>query len=293
MVDMQRLLILALIGFAAQLVDGALGMAYGLTSTSLLLISGLAPAVASASVHIAEVATTAASGISHIRFGNVDKETVWRLTIPGSIGAFIGACFLSWIPGSLVKPYVSAFLFLLGVYVLVRFLSGVTPRMKADSSGRKFYRPLGFVAGFLDATGGGGWGPLATPILLSRNDLEVRKVIGSVDTSEFAIAVSASLGFFLSMGWEQVHWEWVIALMLGGVIAAPLAAWIVKKIPQHILGVLVGGLILVTNARILMQTLEWQSNSQTLVYVVLSAVWIASLWIAVSKHRRSSSSFSG
>src|SRR3954471_3340417 len=119
---MRRLVVLALIGLAAQLVDGSLGMAYGVTSTSLLLMFGIAPAVASASVHMAEVVTTAASGVSHIRFGNVDKSVVYKLIIPGSIGAFIGACFLGSIPGDIVKPYVSIFLFILGVYVIYRFL---------------------------------------------------------------------------------------------------------------------------------------------------------------------------
>ncbi|WP_124726939.1 sulfite exporter TauE/SafE family protein [Staphylospora marina] len=284
---MRRLVVLALIGFAAQLVDGALGMAYGVTSTSLLLVAGLAPAVASASVHIAEVVTTAASGVAHIRFGNVDKETVWKLTVPGAVGAFSGATFLSHLPGDLVKPYVAGFLFLLGCYVLVRFLRGNIRRSRPRGSTRKrAMAPLGLMAGFLDASGGGGWGPLATPVLLARNDLEVRKVIGSVDTSEFAIAVSASVGFFLSLGLEQVHWEWVFALMIGGVCAAPLAAWIVRKIPQQILGVLVGGIILVTNARILMEAFGWSPSARTLTYAVLVGVWIASVGYAITHHKK-------
>lgn len=206
---MERLVILALIGFFAQLVDGSLGMAYGLTSTSLLLLFGIAPSIASASVHLAEVVTTAASGISHWKFGNVDRNVVLRLIVPGSLGAFVGACFLSSLPGHLVKPYVSGFLFLLGLYVLLRFVrfpvntnTSVAPEKRSTNWTDT---PLGLVAGFLDATGGGGWGPLTTPVLLARKDLEPRKVIGSVDTSEFAIAVSASLGFLLTLGLSLIH----------------------------------------------------------------------------------------
>lgn len=247
---MKKLIVFALIGFAAQLVDGSLGMAYGVTSTSLLLLFGIAPAVASASVHMAEVVTTAASGLSHLKFGNVDKTVVMRLIIPGSIGAFTGACFLSNLPGERAKPYIAAFLFVLGIYVMSRFLFGKENRVK---SGKKpptrLLIPLGLVAGFADSTGGGGWGPLSTPVLLSRNEMETRKVIGTVDTSEFAIAVSATLGFLISLGPENFHWPWMIALMAGGIVAAPIAAWLVRIIPSRLLGVLVGGLIIVTNAK--------------------------------------------
>lgn len=284
---MQRLLILSLIGFAAQLIDGSLGMAYGVTSTSLLLIFGIAPAVASASVHFAEVVTTAASGASHIRFGNVDKETVLRLIVPGSIGAFLGACFLSQIPGELIKPFISVFLFGLGVYILFRFVFKIKRRVSPPRGQRKkLLTPLGFVAGFLDATGGGGWGPLATPVLLSRNDLEARKVIGSVDTSEFAIAVSATLGFMISLGWSQVNWYWVVALMIGGVFAAPLAAWIVRSIPQILLGALVGGMILITNAKNVMDSVYLSEQIQGIIYVFLVLGWLITFLFALRKYRQ-------
>lgn len=284
---MQKLLILSLIGFAAQLIDGSLGMAYGVTSTSLLLIFGIAPAVASASVHFAEVVTTAASGASHIRFGNVDKETVLRLIVPGSIGAFLGACFLSLIPGHFIKPFISVFLFSLGVYILYRFVFQIKRRVLPKQGKRKkILTPLGFVAGFLDATGGGGWGPLATPVLLSRNDIEPRKVIGSVDTSEFAIAVSATLGFMISLGWAEVNWYWVGALMIGGVFAAPLAAWIVRSIPQILLGVLVGGMILITNAKNVMDSVHLVESFQNIIYVCLVLGWLILFLYAFRKYRR-------
>ncbi len=162
---LKKLIILAIIGLCAQLVDGSLGMAYGVTSTSLLLMFGIALAAASASVHLAEVVTTAASGVSHLRFGNVDKGIVKKLIIPGSIGAFIGAIFLGSIPGDIIKPYVSIFLLGLGCFVIYRFLFRTnTAQQKMETNvNKKFFIPLGFIAGFFDATGGGGWGPIATP----------------------------------------------------------------------------------------------------------------------------------
>ncbi|MEY8742428.1 sulfite exporter TauE/SafE family protein [Bacillales bacterium AN1005] len=282
---MKKLLIFAFIGLLAQLIDGSLGMAYGVTSSSLLLTYGIAPAVASASVHFAEVVTTAASGASHIKFGNVDKQTVFRLIIPGSIGAFLGATLLSNLPGDLVKPYISLFLLTLGFYVLARFLFNfhASGQKRNLSLKRKESIPLGLIAGFADATGGGGWGPIATPILLSKKGISPRKVIGTVDTSEFAIAVSATLGFLISLGWEQVNWIWVGALMLGGIIAAPIAAWLVRKLHAQLMGVLVGGFIILINARILVTS--WINNEATYPYIYLSiiVVWVASILYAVYK----------
>ncbi|MGD6962546.1 sulfite exporter TauE/SafE family protein [Fictibacillus phosphorivorans] len=284
---MKKLIVLALIGLVAQLIDGSLGMAYGVTSTSLLLVAGIAPAAASASVHLAEVVTTAASGASHIKFGNVDRQVVTRLILPGSIGAFVGACFLSNLPGDLIKPYISIFLILLGIYILYRFLFKLGEK-KATANGKPFTKkqliPLGLLAGFLDATGGGGWGPVTTPVLMAKQDMKTRKVIGSVDTSEFAVAVSASVGFFIALGWEQVEWLWVGALMLGGVIAAPIAAWLVRLIPSHILGVLVGGLIIITNTRTLLHTLGVSYNMLLPIYFVLAAFWAVGVIYAVKSN---------
>lgn len=276
---MRRLVILAFIGLAAQLVDGSLGMAYGVTSTSLLLMFGIAPAVASASVHMAEVVTTAASGVSHIRFGNVDKQVVYKLILPGSIGAFLGACFLSSIPGDIIKPYVSVFLLILGIFVIYRFLFTFNSNRKTSNKkwSRKQFVPLGFIAGFFDATGGGGWGPIATPVLLTGNQMEPRKVIGSVDTSEFAIAVSSTLGFLLTLGWSNINLQWVLALMIGGVIAAPIAAWLVKIIPTNLLGTLVGGLIIMTNIRTLLAALDISQIVSLYTYIIVGALWLVAV----------------
>lgn len=284
---MKKLLIFAFIGLLAQLIDGALGMAYGVTSTTLLLTFGIAPAVASASVHLAEVVTTAASGASHIKFGNVDKQTVYRLIIPGSIGAFLGATFLSHLPGDLAKPYISLFLLLLGVYVLIRFLFKFrqTEEKKGIELSRKQSIPLGLIAGFADATGGGGWGPIATPVLLSKKGMSPRKVVGTVDTSEFAIAISATLGFLISLGWEEVNWLWVGALMVGGIIAAPIAAWLVQKIHAQLMGVLVGGFIILVNARTLVTTWIDQEFVYPYVYISIALIWIVAIFYTVSKIR--------
>ncbi len=284
---MKKLLIFAFIGLLAQLIDGALGMAYGVTSTTLLLTFGIAPAVASASVHLAEVVTTAASGASHIKFGNVDKQAVYRLIIPGSIGAFLGATFLSNLPGDIVRPYISLFLLLLGVYVLTRFLFKfqTSEEKKGIELTRKQSIPLGLIAGFADATGGGGWGPIATPVLLSRKGMSARKVVGTVDTSEFAIAVSATLGFLISLGWEEVNWLWVGALMIGGIIAAPIAAWLVQKVSPQLMGVLVGGFIILVNARTIVHT--WIENTAVYpsIYTGIALIWIVAIFYTITKRK--------
>lgn len=273
--EMEKLIILSIVGFIAQLIDGALGMAYGLTSSTLLLAAGAAPAIVSATVHMSEVVTTAVSGISHYKFGNVDKKLLFRLTIPGAIGAFIGACFLSNISGEVAKPYISTFLFLLGFYIIFRFLfrsQEKTKRVVSLSSKQSI--SLGLFAGFADATGGGGWGPISTPILLSKDGMAPHKVIGTVDTSEFAVAVSATLGFILSLGWETVNFLWVIALILGGVIAAPIAAWLVRIVPGQLLGLIVGGVIILINARTILTTWISNENIHLYIYLFLLISWI-------------------
>lgn len=283
---MRKFIIFAFVGLLAQLIDGSLGMAYGVTSTSLLLTVGIAPAVASASVHISEVVTTAVSGVSHIKFGNVDKQAVYQLIIPGSIGAFLGACFLSQLPGEIAKPFIALFLILLGIYVLFRFLFRFRSGTAKKSIGltRSQSIPLGLIAGFADATGGGGWGPIATPVLLSKKGATARKVVGTVDTSEFAIAVSATLGFIISLGWEEVNWYWVSALMIGGVVAAPIAAWLVKKLPAYLLGVLVGGVIILTNTRTLIH--EWSVNTTWALffYGLILVGWFLAINYSIKKN---------
>ena len=287
---MRTFVILALLGFAAQLVDGALGMAYGVTSSTLLVgVAGLAPALASTAVHLGEVGTTLASGASHWRFGNVDWSKIVWLAIPGGIGAFLGAVVLSSISAEAAEPLVAVFLFCLGVYVLSRFSFRRNERpVVVRPIGKKFLGPLGFVAGFLDAAGGGGWGPISTPTLLTSGRMEPRKVIGTVDTSEFVVAACASLGFFYALSFADVPWEVVAALLVGGVVAAPVAAYIVRILPTRILGTAVGGVILVTNMRTFLKAVGLSGNPVLAysIYAVIAAVWVAALVFAIQIVRR-------
>jgi uncharacterized membrane protein YfcA len=276
---MQQFVLLAIVGFFAQLVDGALGMAYGVTSTSLLLSIGLSSRAASASVHMAELGTTLASGIAHWKLGNVNWRTVGILAVPGGIGAFLGATALSKLPGEIAKPWTSTILFVLGAYVLIRFLFW-HDRKKNETGKRlpkRFLMPLGFFGGLIDAMGGGGWGPVATPSLLASGRMLPRQVIGTVDTSEFVIAASATLGFLLYQGSETMLWHIVGAILLGGIFAAPLAAWLVRFLHPRVLGTAVGGLIIITNARTLMQSLNFEQTATIITYAVLTLIWASSL----------------
>lgn len=286
---MRSLIVLGIVGFIAQLVDGSLGMAYGVTSTTLLIgFAALSPALASTAVHLSEVGTTAASGISHWRFGNVDWSKVLWLAVPGGIGAFFGAVVLvSVITAEAARPLVAVFLFGLGAYVLVRFAFQRTARIVQNLPiSRKFLAPLGLVAGFLDAAGGGGWGPISTPTLLSSGRMEPRKVVGTVDTSEFIVAFSASIGFLISLSFAEVPWGVVGALLIGGLIAAPIAAWIVRHLNARVLGTAVGGFILLTNANTFLEAVGFDPGLNMIVYLAIIAVWITALYFAISALRR-------
>jgi uncharacterized membrane protein YfcA len=287
---MQTLVVLALIGLVAQLVDGALGMAYGVSSTTLLLTAGVAPAAASASVHLAEVATTLASGLSHWRFGNVDWRTVRLMAIPGFLGAFAGAVVLTSLSAEAAKPLMAGFLFLLGIVVLLRFT--LLAREPSDRTARapglrgRFLSPLGLFAGFMDAAGGGGWGPIGTPTLLASGRIEPRKVVGSIDTAEFLVALGASAGFLASLSLSDLNLAWVAALVAGGLVAAPLAAWVVRRLPAPILGASVGGLILITNAKTIADAGSLDPSLVAALYLTLAAISVALISHAVRGVRR-------
>ncbi|WP_051750405.1 sulfite exporter TauE/SafE family protein [Phycicoccus jejuensis] len=285
---MRRLVLLALVGLGAQLVDGSLGMAYGVTSTTLLLAIGTNPAAASATVHLAEIGTTLASGASHWKFGNVDWRVVLKIGIPGAVGAFAGATFLSSLDTSVAAPVMSLILLTLGVYVLVRFtVKGLRKDRLGHPLRSRFLAPLGLVAGFVDSTGGGGWGPVGTPAILASGRLEPRKVVGSVDTSEFLVSVAASLGFLLALGSEDIDFAWVLALLAGGLVAAPIAAWLVRHVPPRVLGSAVGGVIVLTNTRTILKS-DWVDASEGTrwaVYAVLYLVWAAAVAWSLRAHR--------
>lgn len=225
-----------LIGLGAQLVDGALGMAFGLVSSSILLGMGLPPAAVSASVHTAEVFTTGVSGASHAYFRNIDKRLFWRLTLSGALGGVIGAYVLTRLPGEAIRPFVYLYLLLLSILILLRSFGRFMPKKQIQR-----VPLLGFFAGLLDASGGGGWGPLATSTLLAGGG-KARTTIGTVNAAEFVITLAVSLTFFLSIGLQ--HLEIVLGLLIGGVLAAPLAAYLVRHVPERIVLTVVGVLVL-------------------------------------------------
>jgi uncharacterized membrane protein YfcA len=284
----RSIIILAIVGLAAQLVDGSLGMAYGVTSTTLLLAVGIAPALASASVHIAEVGTTFASGVSHWRFGNVDWGKIGWLAVPGGVGAFFGAVVLvSVISAEAAEPVIAIFLFMLGVYILSRFSFRRREKpVTVRPIPRMFLAPLGLVAGFLDAAGGGGWGPISTPTLLSSGRMEPRKIVGTVDTSEFVVALAASAGFLISLSFAQIPWQVVGALLIGGLIAAPIAAWVVRVLPMRVLGTAVGGVILITNMRTFLEAIGVSGGSVFVVYALIVMVWLTALAHSIIVNRQ-------
>jgi uncharacterized membrane protein YfcA len=267
---------------AAQLVDGALGMAYGLTSTTLLLSAGVAPAVASASVHLAEVGTTLVSGVAHSKLGNTDWRAVRWLALPGGVGAFFGAVALSSMSADAAKPWIAIFLVVLGGYVLVRFalLGGRAPA-RAAVVRRRLLIPLGLGAGFLDAAGGGGWGPISTPTLLAAAKMEPRRAIGTVATSEFVVAVCASIGFLLALQRGTVALPVVAALLLGGAVAAPIAALLVRLMHPRVLGASVGGLIVFTNGRTLLQNVGLDAGLRLVASLAIAAIWAFAIVVAI------------
>jgi uncharacterized membrane protein YfcA len=284
----KTLVLLALVGLGAQLVDGSLGMAYGVTSTTLLLAIGTNPAAASATVHFAEIGTTLMSGLSHWKFGNVDWKVVAKIGVPGAVGAFAGATVLSSLSTEIAAPVMSLILLGLGTYILLRFTFwGLNRRNLGKPMRKRFLGPLGLVAGFVDATGGGGWGPVGTPAILASGRMEPRKVIGSIDTSEFLVAIAASLGFLLALGSQGVDFTWALALLIGGAIAAPIAAWLVRHVPPRLLGSLVGGMIVLTNTRTLLRS-DWIDASDPVryaVYAVIYAVWALAVVHSYRRYR--------
>jgi uncharacterized membrane protein YfcA len=230
-------LLLLAIGFFAQTVDGVLGMAFGVISTSAMLAIGLPPAQASALVHTAEIFTTGASAASHVYHRNVDWRLVTRLGVAGVIGAILGAWVLSNVDAAFMRPYVAVYLLLVGGFILLKAWQ-MAPARDAPAA---WTAPVGFVAGFLDASGGGGWGPIATSTLVGSGHAP-RMVVGSVNTTEFFVTVAAATTFFVELGLSSL--TNLIPLVLGGVIAAPFGGWAVKHVSARLLMILVGLLVI-------------------------------------------------
>jgi uncharacterized membrane protein YfcA len=236
------ILLFVAIGFAAQIIDGAIGMAYGVTSTSVLLSFGVPPATASACVHAAETFTTGASGAAHWRLGNIDRRLVWRIAVPGMIGGALGAYVLTNLPGDAVRPFINGYLLLLGIFILWKALV-TTPRTGPPP---RVVVALGFIGGLLDSIGGGGWGPIVTSTLLGQGTTP-RYAIGSVNLAEFFVTLTISATFLLTIGLEL--WPIIAGLVMGGVLAAPFAAVVTKHLPDRVLMVLVGCVVVILSVR--------------------------------------------
>lgn len=228
-------------GMAAQIVDGALGMAFGVISNTLLISLGVAPAAASAGVHTVETFTTCVSGLSHIAHRNVDWKLLARLALPGIVGAVLGAYVLTQIDAGTAKPFVLAYLAAIGLFLTWR---GV--RYPPHHKPARIVEPLGFVGGFLDAAGGGGWGPVVTGNLLAQG-AEPRRTIGTVNSAEFLVTLTSAITFVAALGWATFTAA-TLGLLIGGIIAAPLGAWLVKRISPKPLLVMVGILLTLTSA---------------------------------------------
>jgi uncharacterized membrane protein YfcA len=236
-------------GFIAQMIDGSLGMAYGVSATSFLMATGLTPAAASASVHASEIFTSGVSGLSHLTFGNVNKKLFRHLLLPGVIGAITGAYIVSSLEdyNYIIKPLVATYTLYLGI----RILSKVGAKMKK----KRPIKRLGLLAGaggFLDSIGGGGWGPIVSSTLIANGRSPVY-TIGSVNLTEFFVSFASSLTFIFVMGFG--HWQIILGLILGGVIAAPIAAFMVRKIPVKPMFIFVGTVIIIISLRTLLLSL--------------------------------------
>jgi len=239
------ILLYVLVGFVAQTIDGALGMAYGVSSNTFLLSLGLPPAAASASVHMAEVVTTGISGAAHWRLGNIDWKLVKRLLIPGVIGGVAGAYLLTAIDGDVLKPYISGYLLIMGAFILYKAFQN--NGYVNDGTHTARVSVLGLIGGFCDAIGGGGWGPVVTTTLVARGK-NPRLTIGSVNFSEFFVTLAESITFVLTLTFSQ-YWQIILGLLVGGAIAAPLAARVTKHLPVKALMILVGSLIVILSIR--------------------------------------------
>ena len=242
-----NILLFTLVGFVAQCIDGALGMAYGVSSTSILLSLGVPPAAASASVHTAEMFTTGASGFSHFKFGNVNKRLVLTLLLPGVVGGVLGAYILTTLPVQIIKPIMAAYLVVMGITILYRAFNFNAAKPVVSEDPKPYL--LALVGGFFDAIGGGGWGPIVTSTMVARGH-EPRFTIGSVNATEFFVTVAESITFAAMIGAVMLeNWTTIVGLLLGGVIAAPLAAYVCKRLPARTLMFMVGALITLLSIR--------------------------------------------
>ncbi|MCL3837203.1 sulfite exporter TauE/SafE family protein [Aeromicrobium duanguangcaii] len=273
----------ALAGGLAQLVDGTLGMGFGVTSATVLLFMGVAPATASAATHAAKLPTTLISGLSHWREGNIDTGVLVRVALPGAVGGFLGAVVLTNISLASAKGWMSGLLVFFGFVIFARFGLGaqLIPTPKKGHTAR-WLSPIGLLGGFVDATGGGGWGPVVTPSLMTVTRHEPRKIVGTANAAEFLVAVSVSFGFLTGAAQHGIPWLPVAGLALGGVIMAPIAARLAGRLPHAAMGTLVGGLVIVVNAVTIFDAVgglpTWIDAPLILFAVVVTGTVAAKAW---------------
>jgi uncharacterized membrane protein YfcA len=274
-------LLFGLVGSAAQMVDGTLGMGFGVTSATLLTLLGYSAVAASAGTHAAKMGTTFVSGISHWREGNVDFRVLAVIALPGVVGAFVGAVILTAVASNAARLWMACILFVLGLVIIARFGFGrsLLPEVRART---RHLWPVGLVGGFVDATGGGGWGPVATPSLLTLTRHEPHRVVGTVNAAEFFVAVSASAGFLFGAGESGVPWLPVLGLVVGGALVAPVAARLARRAPTAILGVCVGGMVLVSNTAVISKVLGVPGAVASLLILVII---VTTGGIALRAHR--------
>ncbi|MEX3609814.1 sulfite exporter TauE/SafE family protein [Rothia sp. LK2588] len=274
---MRTLILIALAGAVAQLVDGSLGMGFGVTSTTFLLaFTSLTPAGASAVVHVAELGTTLASGLSHWKLQNVDWKVVFSLGAPGAIGAFLGATVLSHLSLAFAKPVTSGILATIGAFLVIRFARGrTTARVNRTPASRSVLAVLGLVGGFVDSAGGGGWGPVTSSTLMSIGRAEPRRIVGTVNTAEFLVTLAACAGFGLGLWHELIaHLGASLALLGGGVLFAPVAAWLTTKVNQQLLGGFIGTVLVLTNLAPLLDPLSLNAPTLALVFVAIGVLGV-------------------
>ncbi len=278
---MPMIIIFALVGGMAQFVDGSLGMGFGVTSATLLTLLGYSAVAASAGTHAAKMGTTFVSGLAHWREGNVEWRVLLALAVPGTVGAFTGAVILTNVSLDGARIWMAGILLVLGISIILRFAFGKTliPRMKVRT--RNLW-PIGLFGGFVDATGGGGWGPVATPSMMTVTKHEPKKVVGTVNAAEFAVAVAASMGFIVGAKESQVPWGAVAGLIIGGMLVAPFAARFAGRAPVHSLGTLVGGMVIISNLAVIFKLMGMPG---ALGGVIVAMVAVGSIVLAWRVHR--------
>jgi len=246
---MDNIYVFIVVGFVAQMIDGTLGMAYGVSASSFMLAVGVPPVIASASVHAAEMVTTGVSGLAHHAFGNVRGHLTRRLIVSGAAGAAVGAYVLTQVPANVIKPVVACYLMIMGIFIVIK----ARKRQPEETDVRTHIIPLGLGGGFLDAVGGGGWGPIVTSTLLARGN-PARFTIGSVSAAEFFVAAAASVTFIATIG--ITFWKAILGLAIGGALAAPLAAYLARRVPTKRIMLAVGITVILLSLRTLYLALQ-------------------------------------